>query len=311
MKKYYSIALCAALLPSVVMAGIWSGSNGDYSVGSNWDTGTVPGIADAADIYGAVAVTVSTTEQANRFLTGSGGSITIVAGGELTSATQALIAQSGTGSLLIDGGTLTVGTEFPVGVDGQGTLTINSGTINANGPWLIAGYNSASTGDIVINGGALNAAGHLYIGLNGSGSLTINDGNVTLDGQLVVASAAGGTGNIIINGGVTTAAGLNFGQAGTQTLDLNDGQLITTGGFTEGVNSTFLIGSGELIFAGGSTYAEVETLVSQSNWIFDGAKSIVDNGDGTITVTSVIEPSTMGLLGLIGEAVLVFVDFFV
>ena len=108
-----------------------------------------------------------------------------------------------------------------------------------------------------------------------------------------------------VDGGSVTAQALNFGGAGTQTLDLNGGQLINNGGFAASPSSTFYIGSGELIFApaSGAILEDVEGLVSQPNRIFDDTASVYDSGSG-IVVTSIPEPGTFGLLAIFGGALI-------
>jgi len=285
------------LLSGVSMANTWIGGAGDWATGANWDTGSVPDAGDQTHINtGATAqASVSTAGALSAKLVMENGSgLTLASGGNLAVGGQALLgnaASSVGSSITVEGGQLSVATEFALGVTGGGLLVINTGTVNANGAWLIPGYQAGSTGDIVVNGGALNTAGPLYTGFNGDGSLTVNGGNVNLSSHLIVGANAGSIGDVIINSGVTTATALNFSGAGVQSLDLNGGQLITTGGFEEGAGSTFYIGSGELVFNGGQTLSQVQGLVAGSNWIFDDTASVFER-DGAIVVTSSLDLPT-------------------
>ena len=307
MNKQMKFAIGALLAPGMVLASTWTGTTGDWADGVNWDT-AVPGAADPTHINaGAVAQANVTTPGAlsAQLVMENGSGLTIAAGGNLAVGGQALLgnAPSSVGSTItLDGGQLSVATEFAFGVTGGGILDINSGTVNANGPWLMAGYLGGSIGDITLNGGALNTLGPLYVGFDGDGSLTVNDGVVSLNSHLIVGNDLGSIGDVEINGGTVTAQALNFGGAGTQTLDLNGGQLINNGGFVASPSSTFYIGSGELIFTA-SPLEDVQDLVSGSNWIFDDTALVYDSGSG-IVVTSIPEPGTFGLLAIFGGALI-------
>ena len=310
MNKQIKFAIGALLAPGMVLASTWIGTTGDWADAANWDT-AVPGAADPTHINaGAVAQASVTTPGAlsAQLVMENGSGLTIAAGGDLAVGGQALLgnAPSSLGSTItLDGGQLSVAAEFAFGVTGGGILDINSGTVNANGPWLMAGYLGGSIGDITLDGGALNTLGPLYVGFDGDGSLTVNDGTVSLGSHLIVGANAGSIGDIEINGGSVTAQALNFGGGGMQTLDLNGGQLINNGGFAASPGSTFYIGSGELIFtpASGASLEDVEDLVSQPNWIFDDTALVYDSGSG-IVVTSIPEPATIGLIAIFGGALM-------
>lgn len=284
---------------------------GDWETASNWNTGNLPTSADDTRIRpsGATAATqvaLNSAGSAGRLLLDNGTGLTVGAGGILTignvGRTQLGNAASSLGSTItINGGQMSIASELVLGATGSGMLTVNSGLVDVNGAWLIPGYSAGGYGHITVNGGALNTVGHVYTGLSGSGDLTVGGGNVFIGGQLIVANSAASVSTISINGGVTSAGALNFGASGTQTLDLNGGQLLTRGGFAEGANSTFYIGSGELIFGGGQALVDVQNLVSGANWIFDDTASVFER-EGTVVVTSIPEPATLGLLGIFGGA---------
>lgn len=319
MKKHVklSVALYALLVPGMVMATqTWVNwqNDQDWSNAGNWNGLAVPTAADDAffnqgpGVPGAIVSTAGAV--GNRLIMDNGVTVTVAAGGDLTLGTQALLG-NGAGSvnnnLVVDGGTLTVTTEFAVGNGGAGSLTVNSGTANANGGWLTAG--NAGSGDIVVNGGALNVLSHMYAGIGGSGNITVNGGTVNIGGQLIGALTGGQTGNLTIAGGTTSAAVLDFNNAGTSTLDLTGGQLIIAGGLGQDADSTFNVGAGELLFTG-LALADVNWAIDNGGgtWNFAGAngnvRSVTDDGLGTITVTAIPEPATMGLMALFGGVVL-------
>ena len=318
MKKHigYGIAVCLLLLQGMAMAVTTEWANpapGDWATASNWATGNVPTSLDDTRIRppgssSFVQVTLDSAGAAGRLLLDNGTGLTVAANGILTvgnvGRTQLGNATTSLGSTItIDGGQMSVASEVIIGERGSGMLTVNSGTFSVGGAWLIPGYVAGGYGHITVNGGALNTAGHIYTGLNGSGDLTVGGGNVYVGGTLIVANSAASVSTIAINGGVTSVGGLDFGRAGTQTLDLNGGQLITRGGFAAGVNNTFYIGSGELVFGGGQSLYDIQNLVAGANWVFDDTASVFER-EGTVVVTSIPEPATIGLLGLFGGALI-------
>jgi hypothetical protein len=234
------------------------------------------------------------TSASTVFYVGFDGSGSLTNNGGTVTANNAVIAgqnAAGSGEIVVNSGTFTVAGTFAVGQSGTGSLTVNGGTVNANGPWLIPGYLVGGTGDIAVNGGNLNVAGPLHVGYQGDGSLTVTGGVVDVGADLTVG-ADGGTGDVVMNGGTVTAPNLSFGGTGTQTLDLNGGQLITTDGFSQSANSTFYIGSGELIFEA-RTLEEVQGAIADGDgtWIFDDWPIIVSNELGVV-VTSGPKPPT-------------------
>lgn len=331
MKKVkYTIALCALLLPGITMAAgftwvNWAG-NQDWADGGNWNqAAAVPSTADETHINqgpGVPGPIVSTAgAETGRVIIDGGSSLTVAAGGNLNNTGQHL-AGNGAGSVnnhTSVSGTYSVGTQFGLGAanGGAGSLTVNSGgTVTSTGSWLISGWQAGATGDITVDGGVLNAA-FLHVGWSGAGSLTLDNGaSVTSSGAMNVAVDPTATGLVEINGGVLTVAGLNAGAStGSATITLNGGQLINSGGFVQNANSIFNIGAGELIF-GSSTVADVNWAIDNGagTWNFAGAngnvRSVTDDGLGTITVTAIPEPATMGLVALFGGAVLGYRRFF-
>lgn len=303
----YRIALCALLVPGLAMAANFIPASGDYSVAGNWDTALVPGAGETAAVGGVKVATVSTTESIGSIHMTSGGAFTISAGGTLTASAQALVGNGSTGSILVDGGVLSIGTEFALGVGGGavGTVTLNSGSLTSLS-LLGVGWGGGS-GTLTVNGGVANLNQLTLGSFGGNGDIIINGGSVFASGNLN-GTSAGGVGTVVINGGELSANALAFGIGGTQSLDLNGGQIIArSAGFSQVASSTFNIGDGELIFQG-ATVAAVDSLIDTGGgtWIFDGSgsRSVTDDGLGNITVTSIPEPATMGLIALFGGAVL-------
>lgn len=301
----YSVALCALLVPGLVMAANWIPATGDYSVAANWDTALVPGAGEVAAVGGVKVATVTTTQAIGSIHATSGGAFTLAAGGDLTASAQALVGNGSTGSILVDGGALSIGTEFALGVGGgaAGAVTVNSGSLTSLS-LLGVGWGGGS-GTFTVNGGVVNV-NELSIGaFGGNGDIILNAGTISASGNFNGAIA--GTGNLLINGGVMSATSLNFGGAGTQLLDLNGGQLIAnSGGFAAHANSTFNIGDGELIFRNVAK-VDVDFLIDNNGtWNFDGTGGIrsVTQVGNDVVVTTIPEPSTMALMGLVGIALI-------
>ena len=113
------VALAAVAVMSSVpsdaadVSWIATGS-GNFSTGTNWSTGTVPGVADSAIIRngGTAVLTLAGTSAGPRFSIGQDGEGTLLIGGGGTASTtgissigrsQSTGTAAGTGLLVIDG----------------------------------------------------------------------------------------------------------------------------------------------------------------------------------------------------------------
>jgi len=314
MKKHtkLSIAVCALLAPGMVMAGAttWNNVGGDFSWTNplNWDIGSVPALDDTHINNGdAVQVNAGDAAFSTRLVLDNGSSINVANTASLDVYGQSLWG-NGAGSIATGNinGAFTVTAEQGLGMAAGAvtTLNVDSGAVvDVQGAWLIGGYGAGATGNINVNGGSLNVVSHLYAGLEGTGNLTVNSGTVNIGGNLIMAAGGAATGTFTANGGVTTINGMNMGAgAGTSMVSaFNGGEVINVGGFANGPNATYYVGGGKLTFVG-TPYDDVHALVSGADWTYADQMMVVDNGDGSISVTSIPEPATMGLMALFGGA---------
>ena len=262
-------------------------------------------LAYGAGTTGSLLMSGGTATFAGSFYTGLMGNGTLtVNSGTVNANGIAVIASaaSSTGFAVMNGGVMNVAADFTVGDFGTGGLTLNGGTLNANGGWTMVGRRPGVLGTMLVDGGDFNSTGNLFIGAEGTGILTVNSGSVNLGGWLIGSKYnAGATADLVINGGVVSASSMDLSGLGAVTLDLNGGLLITRSGvLLEDADSTFYIGAGELRFDG-SAYGDVLAQVSGSNFIYDDTMSVTDNGT-YISVTSIPEPATLGLMVFFGGA---------
>src|SRR6516225_725498 len=130
-----------------------TGASGDWSRGSNWVGGVVPGTGDDAviDASGSYIVTISTAISANSLtLAASGATVTETDSGSLTLA-GALTLETGTFQL--NAGTTSVGAFTQRGgeLTGTGTVTVSGATmLNAGG--MEGGSSTVQQGNLVVQG---------------------------------------------------------------------------------------------------------------------------------------------------------------
>jgi hypothetical protein len=180
-------------LPSTVT---WiSPISGDWSVGSNWSTGTVPGANDDVVINTPVTVTHSSPQTDTvHSLTESAGAGLELSGGTLSFATTFTL----NGTLLLDGGTLDL---LNKDLDGSGTTT--------NGPtssWTILGGGHKTV---------------IHTALDNQGTLEVR-GGVDLEGSF--SNDAGATLRVVGDGTGT----VNFQTLHVANGFTNDGLIETS-----------------------------------------------------------------------------------
>jgi len=127
------------------------------------------------------------------------------------------------------GGTETINTDLDssgddvtVGNIDEGTLIIDNVTVTVNS--ITIGNEAGSTGSVTVQGSLaelLNAL-DLIVGVSGNAILTLEDGTVSVDGQVLLGQFAGGDGTLIINGGILRTP--------TMSIGLGTGKLIWYGG---------------------------------------------------------------------------------
>lgn len=227
----------------------WVGAaGGNWNVGSNWSTGTVPGGGDTAILLAGASVDVSDSE--------SCGTLNTAVGATLTVMTNA--------SLGLGGGTV------------NGTL-IDSGTISGPGSSsnqvVLAGNTTFDTSSGVASGyffnsGTLTLYGGVFHGaqFSNSGTIDAND-SVGLGLNTTLSNLANGIINISDGGVIGTDT---YGTGGSFPILVNYGKInkigTSTGGFEADTNN----GAMTLEDIGGTIDAQGGTLQIPTYGQFDG-----------------------------------------
>src|SRR3954452_15329797 len=240
----------------------WTGSTGNWDVGSNWFGGVAP-----------------TNPSENAFLTHGG--TTLVPAGVSGVGAPAL----GPGSLTISGGTLTssaatVGT----GTDSLGIANISAGYWNI-GTALAVG-NFGGIGSLTLSGGSITSGiGTLGQSSTSRGTVNVSGGTWTNAGTLVAGNA--GIGTLNITGGLTSASRIRLGNLGATAggnIILGSGGVLATGTIETG------LGNGSLLFNGGTLRATSNgatiLAVSDSTQIEAGPNgAIIDTNGNSVRVS--------------------------
>jgi hypothetical protein len=189
----YPVSDTKVLTVTDTSAHVWWGTTStNWSTGSNWNLGTVPGA-------GATVIVRTTTNQpALTAATATLASLTIDSGATLTAAGFAV----NTGSLAVNGTLTSSGTITASGaVNIAGTLT-SSGTITASGNVAVTGT-LTTTGTVTLSG-------------NGAQSLTTGGTNFT---NLQITT---GTDTTTVSGALNVSGTLTIGANQTLALGSND-----------------------------------------------------------------------------------------
>ena len=271
-----AMAICGWSAPA--SAQVWKGTtSNDWTVGSNWSTGTAPS--------GTATVTINTNSP-NPAVLGVSGAATATIGnlqmGTVT-GTSALTIQNG--STLSS--SVTTGTNF-IGQAGNSTVTVTgAGSSWSTSAATLIGSNTGSTGTLNIANGANVSLGSMTFGaasvsttgtLNITGGGTLTSGNVSMLGSATTSTAnISGAGSLWNVGGfLTVGRGQGGVGPGSGTLNVSNGGVVTTTGIVT-------IGGNNLSGTGTGT-ATVTGTGSQLNT--SGALNIGAFGKGTLTVSN-------------------------
>lgn len=271
-----------------VAAQTWTGNtSNDWTVGSNWNGGTVP-------VAGTVIIN------------------TISPSPTVLGVTGPAVGLSG---------------NFSIGVTGAGNLTIQNGsTLTTTGGIVRLGLGGNGTVTVTGDGSQWNVtAAQLVVGLNGVGTLNITNGaRVTAQNGLQLGGNAGSSGTLNISGGgilettgLSTGLGTrqyNFDNAivralasnptlffgGTQSqLNIAAGGLtVDTNGFT--VGTLGFSGVGGLTKVGAGTFSlRAASAFMGETVIQEGTLALVGNGTNSIVSSSrVVANATFDISGL-------------
>lgn len=191
------------------------------------------------------------------------------------------IHANGTRSTWTNTGALTIGNY------GTGTLNVTDGGLVSNTGGII-GNIAGSTGAATVSG--VNGANRstwtnssLTVGASGAGTLSVTDGGLVTGATGSVGTAASSTSTATVSGvnGTnrstwTNSGSLSVGSAGTGTLNVLDGGLVTSGIGTLG-NTAGSTGTATVSGVNGT---------DRSTWTSSGNLSVGYNGTGVLNVTA-------------------------
>jgi T5SS/PEP-CTERM-associated repeat protein len=236
---------------------------------------------------------------------GAAGSMTVSAGGSLTSSTTILgNAANATGTVTVTGpGSSWSNTnQMILGSAGAGSLTVSSGGTVATGSLLLGSLsNSSGTVAVTGNGSSLSTVSNVTIGSLGTGAMSITGGGtLTAGGTTTVAS---GFGTLTLDGG--TLDTVQFIRNGV--FNFNDGILHVRGNYTANPAAASLVINGNddaalptLWLSGNSAVSNVTSLVVGNNrrgsFVIDNGRSLslgaqnisigaLAGGNGAVTIT--------------------------
>lgn len=212
-----------------------------YADGAQWEAGLAPGVGGTAHFYASNGT--NNMIQANS--------------GDFAAVDNNL-------HLLVTGGTTDVeaGKIFVIGLnaDETGSMTMEAGNFNITGKTMIA-HGERTTGTLTINGGhfKIDSTELNVIGDHGTGSVVVNGGRYEINSgeATVLGYGDAGTGTLEINNGMASFTRLTAGREGDGTLQINGGRTTVSGVLTVGSESggdgKINIAAGTMVVSGAAT----------------------------------------------------------
>ncbi|WP_338690088.1 autotransporter outer membrane beta-barrel domain-containing protein [Bradyrhizobium sp. 26S5] len=253
------MAALSALMPGLAAAQTWTGAtSNDWTVGSNWNGGTVPAggavsiVAGSTVVLGVTGPATGTTGTINvRDAVGAPGSLTIQNGSTLTSTGTVSISDvvGGTATVTVTGaGSRWNASTITTGTAGTGILNITDGATVTVTSRIIVTTPVNGTGTLNISNATLVNRGFGITVGNARGQ--INFDNATFRAAINTPGISSGT------------AAQNNIAAGGLTVDSNGFTVLQANGFS-GVGGLTKTGAGIFRFAGvGNSYTG-ETVIQQ------------------------------------------------
>ncbi|WP_338827573.1 autotransporter outer membrane beta-barrel domain-containing protein [Bradyrhizobium sp. 27S5] len=253
------MAALSALMPGLAAAQTWTGAtSNDWTVGSNWNGGTVPAggavsiVAGSTVVLGVTGPATGTTGTINvRDAVGAPGSLTIQNGSTLTSTGTVSISDvvGGTATITVTGaGSRWNASTITTGTAGTGILNITDGATVTVTSRIIVTTPVNGTGTLNISNATLVNRGFGITVGNARGQ--INFDNATFRAAINTPGISSGT------------AAQNNIAAGGLTVDSNGFTVLQANGFS-GVGGLTKTGAGIFRFAGvGNSYTG-ETVIQQ------------------------------------------------
>ncbi|WP_208456209.1 autotransporter outer membrane beta-barrel domain-containing protein [Burkholderia latens] len=300
------LALCCWAAPAG--AQVWKGTtSGDWTVGSNWSTGTAP--------TGAGTVTINTNSPNPTVLGVSGAASSTI--GHLQMGTV-----SGTSALTIQNGS-TLSSGVTTGTNQIGQIGGARATVTVTGAGSTWSMGSATNFGSVVNGtGTLNIANGAAVSISnnvnfglttgGSGALDVASGGTLATGSATIAgSNSNSTANLSGAGsqwnvGGSLTVGLGRGNAaGVGTLNVASGAaVVATGNITIGGVNLSTTGAGAATVTGAGSQLSTSGALNIGFWSANSTLTVSDGAQvtaNTVAMTST-NSSMTATLNLSGGA---------
>ena len=280
----------------------WIGGTGDWNVGANWSSATVPGASDNAFIDGGSAtnsvVSLNVASQINNLTISAGDLLGINNGVQLSLNGNLFNA----GTLAVNAGTslttLSIGPSTTF--SGTGTVTLNSGTAAAR----IVG--SVSTNVLTQNAGhTIQGAGQIGAGLMGLANAGLIDANVNggtltvqLNNAVGVARSNSGTLRASNGGTLSITQALLDNSSGTiaalagSTVNLTGANTLISGGTLQSSDGGFLTLAGSATIEALTTTADLRINNAQTGRL----RGTITN-NGAISVNAGASQTTLQIDG--------------
>ena len=226
----------------------WSGGDGDWSTGSNWDGGVVPSLSSGNSIatIGSGAVTYDGTSNGD-FQHGSGSILHIDSGASWEQTSGIAWFQVNGGQIVLDGGTFTQGTSGNMNGWSPAALevTSNGGTLNVNG---VQGINGATiNGPFTYN---ITAGGLNLNDMSFPDDFTFSGGTLELSSSTISGDFTYNGGGILLLQSATVSGDIIF-NASSNEFHMSGGNYTMTEGSTISAKLISFAGGGVLTMNGG------------------------------------------------------------
>jgi hypothetical protein len=257
--------------PAPPVVYTWGGTDGEYTVASNWVGDVVPDLNVAGNT--ALITAGDVKYNAGPDLAIHNGSTLQISGGSWEQTNGISWIQMGGGNLIVDGGTFTQGTAANIVRDSASSITVSAGTANFNTIFTVTSNNGSF---------AISGTGVVNVGVEFQPIKTFNMSAGTLTAQLI--SFVEGPGSVNLSGGRIEVDGSSIGNG------------LYAAGAGKGVN--FTTGSTGALFFGNYTVSNLtaDALLSNGKIMLDG---LVDAGAFSAIATNggveVVLASTNGV----------------